>query len=60
MPGWLAWIVQMPPATSVTMLPATVHVPGVREAKLTGRPEEAVAVRPNAPVPKTLSASGRS
>jgi hypothetical protein len=45
-PGWLAWMLQVPPAKSVAVeaLAETVQTAGVAEAKLTGRPELAVAV----------------
>ena len=35
----------MPAATSVAVVPDTVHTDVVVEAKLTGRPEDAVALR---------------
>ena len=44
LPAWLAEMVQVPAATPVTVLPATVQVLGVMLAKVTGRPEVAVAL----------------
>jgi len=40
----VAWIVQVPVVTNVTVVPDTVHTCGVRELKLTVRPELAVAL----------------
>jgi hypothetical protein len=45
-------MVQVPAATSVTVPPDTVHRAGVVEAKLTARPEEAVAETANGAAPK--------
>ena len=42
-PAWLASMMQVPAATSVSVLPLTVQVLGVVEAKDTGRPDVAVA-----------------
>jgi hypothetical protein len=42
-------MVQVPTATSVTIAPDTVQKDGVVEAKLTARPEEAVAPTVNEP-----------
>ena len=42
-PAWLAVIEQRPLSTSVTVVPETVQTLGVVEAKLTVRPELAVA-----------------
>jgi len=39
-------MVQDPPPTSVATAPDTVQIAGVDEAKLTGSPELAVAVKP--------------
>jgi hypothetical protein len=44
-------IEQVPPVTTVTVLPDTEHTPGVVEAKLTISPELAVALTPNAGAP---------
>ena len=43
-PAWLAVIEQEPPAAIVTVFPETVQTEVVVEAKLTGRPELAVAL----------------
>ena len=45
LPAWLASMEQLPAATSVKVVPLTVHTLGVVEAKDTGKPEEAVATR---------------
>jgi hypothetical protein len=45
-------MVQVPTATSVTVAPDTVQKEGVVEAKLTARPEEALALTGNGAVPK--------
>ena len=57
-PGWVAVIEHKPVATSVTVEPATVQTAGVPEAKPTARPELAVAVTVNDPIPKLTSMSG--
>ena len=44
-PDRLASMAQVPAATSVSVVPLTVHTLGVVEAKDTGKPEEAVATR---------------
>ncbi len=44
LPVWLAWMVQVPAASSEAIDPDTVHTAGVVEVKLTGSPELAVAV----------------
>ncbi len=43
-PGWLAWMVQVPRASSVAVEPETVQMAGLVEVKPTVRPEVAVAV----------------
>jgi len=43
LPAWLAFTVQIPTETSVTLVPVTEQTPGVADAKLTVRPELAVA-----------------
>ena len=53
LPACFAWTVQVPVATSVTVAPDTVHTAGVVEAKLTARPEDAVAVTGNGAVPRS-------
>ena len=44
LPSWLATNEHVPPARIVTVLPATVQIAGVVDAKLTGNPELAVAL----------------
>jgi hypothetical protein len=44
LPAWPATIMHVPPETIVTVLPATVQTSGVMEAKVTARPELAVAL----------------
>src|ERR1700722_8667680 len=44
LPAWLATIVHVPAAARVVVEPATVQTLGVADAKLTERPELAVAV----------------
>jgi hypothetical protein len=56
-PACVAWIVQTPTATSVTVAPDTVHTDEVVEAKLTANPEPAVAVTVNGVAPNTWSDS---
>ena len=51
MPPWLASTVQVPRATSVNVLPLTVQMPVVVEAKLTARPELALAAKAGGAVP---------
>ena len=51
LPAWLASIVQVPVATSVTVVPETVQTEAVAEEKLTGSPEVAVAVSAGTAVP---------
>jgi hypothetical protein len=48
----VAWIVQVPTATSVTVLLDIVQIDAVVEAKLTARLDEAVALTVNGAVPK--------
>jgi hypothetical protein len=43
-PGWLAWIVHVPLASSVAAENDTVQIVGVVEPKPTGSPELAVAI----------------
>lgn len=47
LPGWVATTVQVPAATSVSVVPLVVQTPGVDDERLTGKPELAVAT--NAP-----------
>lgn len=45
LPPWLAVTLQLPAATKVSVVPLTVHTPGVLEASSTGRPELALAAK---------------
>jgi len=45
LPAWVAWMTQVPEAMKVATVPLTVQTPAVWEAKLTVRPELAVAER---------------
>ena len=51
LPGCVAWMVQVPGATSVIVAPDTVQTAEVVEAKPTARPEESVALSGNGAVP---------
>jgi len=51
LPPCLAWTVQRPVTTNVTVVPDTVQTGGVYEVKLTARPEVAVALTVNGGVP---------
>ena len=53
LPACVAWIVQVPTATSVTVDPDTVQMVEVVEAKLTARPDDAVALTVSGAVPNT-------
>ena len=44
LPGWAAWIVHVPAASSDAIEPETVQMVGVEEVKMTDSPELAVAV----------------
>ena len=57
LPACVAWMVQVPTATSVTVAPDTAQMEGVVEAKLTVRPEEALAPTGNEPVSNDRLAS---
>jgi hypothetical protein len=57
LPAWLAVIEQEPPATIVTVLPATVQTEVVVEAKSTARAELAVAVTANGDTPYVMPLS---
>ena len=48
---------QVPAASSATVLPLTVQMVGVLLLKLTGNPELAAALTPNAGSPNVLSTS---
>ena len=50
-PTWLAVMEQLPAATVVTTEPDTVQMDDVVDAKLTGRPDDAVAEIPNGATP---------
>src|SRR4051794_13786016 len=50
-PGWLAVMLQVPAAPSVTVVPVTVHTVEVEELNVTGSPEEAVALTVDGPEP---------
>jgi hypothetical protein len=52
LPGCVAWTVQVPRATKVTVDPATVQTVGVVAAKPTASPEVVVALTGNGTVPK--------
>ena len=51
LPAWLASTMHVPTATRVSVLPLTVQVLGVVDAKLTTRLELAVATNANGAVP---------
>ena len=53
LPACVAWMVQVPTETRVTVELDTVQVTVVCELKLTARPEEAVALTVIGAVPKT-------
>jgi len=57
-PAWLAKIEHCPAATGVTIAPETVHTEGMLEAKLTERPELALALIVNGGADNVTSASG--
>ncbi|MDP3820015.1 MAG: hypothetical protein Q8R33_00935 [Burkholderiales bacterium] len=52
LPDWLAATVQLPTATSVSVLPLTVQTLGVVDANDTARPDEAVAASAGGAVPR--------
>lgn len=58
MPAWVASIVHVPALTKVTVEPDIVQFIGICEVKLTGRPDEAVALTVKGEAPYTWSASG--
>ena len=49
-------IEQVPAATSVKVLPLTLHTAGVMDARLTPRPELALATKAGGSVPRVWSA----
>jgi hypothetical protein len=50
-PACVAWMVQAPMATSVTVAPDTVQTAVVVEEKLTASPDDALALTPNGALP---------
>ena len=48
-------MVQVPTATSVTVLPLTAHTGAVSDANVTGNPDDAVALTVNGAAPRTRS-----
>ena len=58
LPDWVALIEQWPGATSVTVLPETVQTGKVVDAKLTGRPDDAVAATVKGGAPYVLADNG--
>jgi hypothetical protein len=58
LPAWLAVIEQVPGAMRVTVAPETVQTGTVVEAKLTGSPELAVALRLKGAEPATTLLNG--
>jgi len=54
LPAWLAVIVHVPVAMSVTTSPKMVQTAGVRDVKVTSRPEAAVAIRGNGGAPRAM------
>ena len=59
LPVWIAWMVQVPTATSVTVTPDMVQTDGVADMKRTVKPEDAVAPTVNGGVPSGRFGSGR-
>ena len=57
LPACVAWMVQVPAATKVTVAPDTVQTGTVIDAKLTGRKDDAVAETVNGAVPSAMFAS---
>jgi hypothetical protein len=53
-PACVAWMVHVPTATRVAVVPDTVHTGAVNEAKLTGKLEEAVALRAKGALPSVI------
>ena len=51
LPGWVAAIPQVPPVSKVTVFAATLQTEGVVEAKMTGKPDEALALKLNGAEP---------
>ena len=57
LPPCAARIVQVPVVTKVTVVPETVHTGGVSDEKLTGNPDDAVALTVNGDADSERSAS---
>ena len=57
LPAWAARMMQVPVATKVTLVPATVHTGVVSEEKLTANPDDAVALTVNGDAVNARSAS---
>jgi hypothetical protein len=57
-PDWLAVIEQVPAASTVTVVPLTVQMLAVFEAKVTVRPELAVALTVNGVTPRVTLLNG--
>ena len=55
LPACVAWMVHVPTASSVAVLPETEQTERVVEAKLTGSPEEAFALMLNGTAPQVWS-----
>ena len=55
MPHWVAVIPQVPPLSKVTVFAETVQTEGVVEAKMTGKPDEALALKLNGAEPKVTA-----
>jgi hypothetical protein len=57
LPTWVAWMVQVPTVTTLTVAPETVQTPVVVDAKLTGKPELADAFTANGATPNVWFAN---
>ncbi len=58
LPVWVAVMEQVPVPVSVTVVPETVHTEDVADEKLTGRPDDAVALVENGAVPAATLGRG--
>jgi len=58
LPGCTALIVHVPQATKIAVLPETTQKGGVMDERLTGKPEEALALRAREPRPIDCGAIG--
>ena len=58
LPACVAWMVQVPKLTRVTVAPDTVHTVVVSEPKLAGKPEVAVALSAGGVEPSAWLPSG--